>query len=72
MSSVQQQDILALDGGPKSIRSSLPINYYGANRVDKTEEEAILNVLRQKLFSRYEGPYSIDVRRVIIFLLHEL
>jgi dTDP-4-amino-4,6-dideoxygalactose transaminase len=55
-SDTAQTDKLALDGGPPAVQHPIPAMYPGGMRIDREEEEAVLEVLRSKRLFRYYGP----------------
>ncbi len=56
MASVAQAMRLAIDGGTPAVTSPLPRMYPGGMRIGREEEEAVLEVLRNKRLFRYYGP----------------
>lgn len=47
---------LAIEGGEKAVRATLPPMYPGGLRIDEKEESLVLDVLRSQRLFRYYGP----------------
>lgn len=56
MAKVAQGTRLAIEGGEPAVTTPLPRMYPGGMRIDRQEEEAVLDVLRRKRLFRYYGP----------------
>lgn len=56
MSMVHDESILAIDGGTPTVTDPLPPMYPGGMRLDRREEESVLQVVRSRRLFRYYGP----------------